>query len=233
MTLLTIRGLEKSYPGKKALHGVDLTLESGKIIGLLGPNTAGKTTLLKTIAGLLRPDRGEIIYPGGAVGRAAKGTVSLLPDISIFPAWMRVRDAFAYFQAMYPDYAPEKAKEMQELLGLIMDSSIHAMSKGMQERLALGLTFSRLVALYLLDEPLGGIDPLGKHKILTSIVSMDLEQSSILLSTHLVKDVETIFDRILFLSEGKIIYTGTCEEIREQQGKTVEQVYVEVFDHVN
>ncbi|MCD7946684.1 MAG: ABC transporter ATP-binding protein [Oscillospiraceae bacterium] len=232
MALMTIKNLEKSYTGTQALRGIHLELEAGKIVGLLGPNTAGKTTLLKTIAGLLRPDRGEIIYPNGATGRAAKNTVSLLPDQSEFPSWMRVLDAFTFYKNMYPDYSEQKAGEMVALLELPLEMKIHRMSKGMQERVALGLTFSRQVPLYLLDEPLGGIDPMGKHKIMQSILSMDLAQSSILLSTHLVRDVETLFDSILLISQGEIIYSGNCEEIREQQGKTVEEIYVEVFSHV-
>ncbi|MFV0399900.1 MAG: ATP-binding cassette domain-containing protein [Oscillospiraceae bacterium] len=233
MTLLTTKGLEKSYPGMKALDGVDIQLEAGKITGLLGPNTSGKTTLLKTMAGLLQPDRGEVQYPGGAKpGPEAKQTVSLLPDTMLFPAWMRVRDAFAYYKSVYPDYKEARAADMNRLLELKADMHIRKMSKGMQERVALGLTFSRETSVYLLDEPLGGIDPFGKMKVLESILSMPLEQSCILLSTHLVKDVETIFDNVLFISAGKIIYRGDAEQIREEQGKTVEQVYLEVFSNV-
>jgi len=229
MSLLTIKGLEKRYGSKPALDGVDLELGQGRIIGLLGPNASGKTTLLKTIAGLLHPDRGEIVYPGNASGLTARTTVSLLPDRTVFPKWMKVRDAFRYYEDMYPDYSGQKAGSMLELLELPKDALIRRMSKGMQERVALGLAFSRETSLYLLDEPLGGIDPVGKAKVLESILSMPLEHSSILLSTHLVKDVETIFDDILLISQGKIIYRGECETIREQERKTVEQVYLEVF----
>lgn len=229
MSLLKIKGLEKRYGSKKALDGVDLEIEQGKITGLLGPNASGKTTLLKTIAGLLHPDRGEIEYPYNASGLAARTTVSFLPDSMTFPKWMRVRDAFRYYEDMYPDYSGQKAGSMLELLELPKDAFIRRMSKGMQERVALGLAFSRETALYLLDEPLGGIDPVGKAKVLESILSMPLDQSSILLSTHLVKDVETIFDDVLLISEGKIVYRGECEAIREQDRKTVEQVYLEVF----
>ena len=233
MRRLTIKGLEKSYPGTRALDGVDMEIESGQIVGLLGPNTSGKTTLLKTIAGLLQPDAGEIEYPGGAArGIEAKKSVSLLPDQLLLPAWMKVRDAFRYYSEMYPDYSEKKAAEMTALLELPADAVIRRMSKGMQERVALGLTFSRQPSLYLLDEPLGGIDPVGKMRVLESILSMDLEGASILLSTHLVKDVETIFDSVLFINSGKIIYRGDCETIRAEQNKTVEQLYLEVFIRV-
>lgn len=233
MTLMTIKGLEKAYPGTKALCGVDMEIESGKIVGLLGPNTSGKTTLLKTIAGLLQPDAGEITYPGGAArGIEAKKTVSLLPDSMVFPSWMKVKDAFRYFEDMFPDYSPDRAKNMMELLELPAGDLVHKMSKGMQERVALGLAFSRKTSLYLLDEPLGGIDPVGKKKIMESILSTSLEDSAILLSTHLVRDVEAIFDSVLFISAGKIIFRGDCEAMREERGQTVEQVYLEVFSNV-
>ena len=230
MELLNIRGLEKHYPNKYALGGVDLTIESGKIVGLLGPNSAGKTTLLKVIAGLLSPDAGEIVYPKGAPrGLEAKKTISFLPDRLKLPAWMKVSDAFGYWRSMYPDYDEEKAADMQELLELSQSAVIRKLSKGMQERVALGLTFSRDVPLYLLDEPLGGIDPVGKLKVLESILSTHTENSSIVLSTHLVKDVETIFDSIALIKEGRIVFTGDCETIRQESGRTAEQVYLEVF----
>lgn len=233
MALMTVKGLTKSYPGKTALRGVDMEIEAGKITGLLGPNTAGKTTLLKILAGLLQPDSGEITYPGGAQpGVEAKKTVSLLPDTMRLPSWMRVRDAFRYYEDSFPDFSRERAASMIDLLQLSEEESIKKLSKGMQERVALGLTFSRKTSLYLLDEPLGGIDPIGKSKVLESILAMPLEDSGILLSTHLVKDVETIFDDVLLISAGQIIYKGGCEAIRGEQGKTVEQVYLEVFSNV-
>jgi len=233
MKLLEIKGLEKHYAGNEGLNGVNMHINTGEIVGLLGPNGSGKTTLMKTIAGLLCPDSGEITYPGNAKrGIEAKKTVSLLPDSMIFPSWMRVKDAFACQQDMYTDYSSQKAAEMTNLLELPMDSYINKLSKGMQERVALALTFSRDTSLYLLDEPLGGIDPVGKMKVLTSILSMDLANTSIILSTHLVKDVETIFDSFYFISDGMVIQQGNCEEIREKSGKTVEQLYLEVFSYV-
>jgi ABC-2 type transport system ATP-binding protein len=233
MALLTVKGVEKRYPGLNALNGVDLEIEAGRIVGLLGPNTAGKTTLLKVIAGLLRPDKGEVVYPGNAsTPLEAKKTISLLPDSIVFPGWMKVRDAFRFYEDMYPDYSHERARQMIDLLELPTGTAIRKLSKGMQERVGLGLTFSRGAAVYLLDEPLGGIDPVGKMKVLESILSMPLEDSAIVLSTHLVKDVETIFDNVFFISGGKIVYQGDAETIREQQGKTVEQLYLEVFANV-
>ena len=230
MELLKVNGLVKHYAGKTALDGVGISIPAGRIVGMLGPNGSGKTTLMKVLAGLLSPDAGEISYPGG-VGRgvASKGVISFLPDETRFPAWMKVSDAFGYFRDVYPDYDAGKAGEMQSLLELNPGEKIKKLSKGMRERVALGLAFSRRASLYLLDEPLGGIDPLGKTKVMQSIISTHDQSSSILLSTHLVRDVETLFDSVLFIRDGKIIFEGECDDIRKQQGKTVEQTYLEVF----
>jgi len=233
MKLLEIKGLKKQYAGNEGLKGIDMHINAGEIVGLLGPNGSGKTTLMKTIAGLLQPDKGEILYPGNtARGIESKKSISFLPDFMVFPSWMRVKDAFSCQKDMYPDYSQQKAVEMMELLELPADSYIKKLSRGMQERVALALAFSRDTSLYLLDEPLGGIDPVGKMKVLTSILSMDLTDTSIILSTHLVKDVETIFDSFYFISDGKAIQQGNCEELREKSGKTVEQLYMEVFTNV-
>ncbi|MCL2580771.1 MAG: ABC transporter ATP-binding protein [Oscillospiraceae bacterium] len=229
MDLLTVNGLYKRYAGKQALDGVNMSLGSGQIIGLLGPNGSGKTTLMKVIAGLLSPDYGEVTYPNGVRrGVASKGVVSFLPDEMRFPSWMKVSDAFGYFKANFPDYDEQKAAGMIKLLELVPDMSIKKTSKGMQERLALALTFSRTASLYLLDEPLGGIDPVGKMKVMQSIITTHVENSSILISTHLVRDVESLLDSVLFLRDGKIVFSGDCEGIRGQ-GKTVEESYLEVF----
>ena len=233
MDVLRINGLRKQYAGKQALDGASLTLEQGKIIGLLGPNGSGKTTLMKIVAGLLLADSGEIHYPNAASrGVEAKKVISFLPDEAAFPSWMKVSDAFIYFRDMYGDYDPYRAANMQKFLELPMAMPIKKLSRGMKDRVALALTFSRKAPLYLLDEPLGGIDPVGKTQVLESIISTHGEDSAILLSTHLVKDVEAIFDSIILLKDGKAVFEGGCEAIREESGKTVEQVYLEVFSGV-
>jgi len=231
MTLLKINGLKKRFPGVDAVKGIDMEVPSGKIIGLLGPNMSGKTTLLKLIAGLYHADEGEITYLNGIKGMAARNTFSFLPDTMEFPRWMRVRDAFAFYKDMYPDYSDENAENLTKLLELPPERKIAKLSKGMKERVTLALTFARKTSLYLLDEPLGGVDPLGKAKIMEAILTAPPENASIMLSTHLVKDVETVFDSVLFISGGKIVYSCDCEEIREKQCKTMEQVYMEVFQN--
>ena len=231
---LEVRSLSKIFGGLRALDGADMTVPSGEIVGLLGPNASGKTTLLKAVAGLLQPSAGEIRYPGNAMpGPAARKAVGFCPDGMIFPRWMRVRDAFTFYREMYPDYSQSRAEELLRILDLqsFLNAKIHRLSKGMKERLLLGLTFARETKLYLLDEPLDGIDPVGKARIIDAILGQKPEDASILISTHMVKDIERIFDSVYFLSRGKIIFSGTCDAMREERGQTVEQAYLEVFIH--
>jgi len=228
--LLNIKGLCKRFGQKHVLDNLDMSIAQGKIVGLLGPNGAGKTTLMKAVAGLVPPDKGEIIYPYGAKrGIDSKKVIAFLPDSLTFPAWMKVKDAFEFYKKMYPDYDSNRAAEMQEILKLNQQDIIKKLSKGMQERVALGVTFSRNAPLYLLDEPLGGIDPVGRARVLESIIATHGQESSILLSTHLIKDVETVFDSILLIKDGKIAFADDCENLR-QGGKKVEDIYLEVFD---
>jgi len=230
--LLKISALEKAYMSCQALSGVDMTVQAGQIVGLLGPNASGKTTLLKIVAGLQQPTGGEIKYSGNMdSGVEARRVVAFCPDVMTFPRWMRVKDAFKYYSEMYPDYKQERADELMEILELknIKNSKINSLSKGMKERLNLAVTFSRETNLYMLDEPLDGIDPVGKMKVIDAILALKPENASVIVSTHLVKDIERIFDSVYFLSKGKIVFNGTCDEMRENEGKTVEQTYLEVF----
>ena len=230
--VLNITGLEKHFKGCEALRGVDMSIPAGHIVGLLGPNASGKTTLLKTVAGLLQPTAGEIsYYENAAPGPNARKTIGFCPDTLDFPRWMRVRDAFTFYNEMYDDYSQVRADELKRILELHGNEKKHIirLSKGMKERLALALTFSRQTRLYLLDEPLDGIDPVGKMRVIDAILSMQPEGASTLVSTHLVKDIERIFDSVYFLSKGKIVFSGVCDTIREERGQTVEQAYLEVF----
>ncbi|MDR0323226.1 MAG: ABC transporter ATP-binding protein [Treponema sp.] len=230
--VLEITGLEKKFRGCEALRGVDLLVPSGKIVGLLGPNASGKTTLLKTIAGLLQPTAGQLRYFGDASpGPDARKTIGFCPDVMTFPNWMRVRDSFNFYREMYSDYSQSRADEIAKILELenIQNTRISSLSKGMRERLVLGLTFSRKTCLYLLDEPLDGIDPVGKMRVIDAILAMKPEGATTLISTHLVKDIERIFDNVYFLSKGKIVYSGECDAMREERSQTVEHAYLEVF----
>ena len=231
-TVLTINGLEKHFLNCKALQGVDMSIPSGQIAGLLGPNASGKTTLLKTIAGLLQPTSGFVQYYNDAPqGTESRKTIAFCPDVLKFPKWMRISDAFIFYKEMYDDYSQDRADELMRNLELyeIQNTYVNKLSKGMKERLVLALTFSRNTKLYLLDEPLDGIDPVGKMRVIDAIIAMQPQGASTLVSTHLVKDIERIFDSVFFISKGKIVYSGICDTIREEKGQTVEQAYLEVF----
>jgi len=230
--VLEITGLEKNFGSSEALRGVDMLIPAGHIAGLLGPNASGKTTLLKITAGLLNATAGNVRYWENAEpGPEARKTISLCPDTMIFPHWMKVCDAFTFYSDMYPDYAQKRADELIRILELsdLMNKHINKLSKGMKERLALSLTYSRETKLYLLDEPLDGIDPVGKMRVIAAILAMQPKESSTLISTHLVKDVERIFNSVYFLSKGKIVFSGNSDAIREERGQSVEQAYLEVF----
>jgi len=231
-TILEISGVKKQFYKCEALRGVDMSIPPGQIVGLLGPNASGKTTLLKIAAGLLQPSDGQLhYYENAQPGPDARKTIGFCPDALVFPRWMKVRDAFTFFREMYDDYSQSRADELMRILELqtIQDTYIRFLSKGMRERLAMGLTFSRETKLYLLDEPLDGIDPVGKTRVIDAIISMKPEGASTLISTHLVKDIERIFDSVFFLSKGKIVFSGACDVIREERNQTVEQAYLEVF----
>ena len=247
--ILEINGVEKQFVGCRALQGVDMTIRPGETVGLLGPNASGKTTLLKTIAGLLQPTAGTLSYTAAeqnnpayappnattanqcAGGIEARKIVSYCPDTMKFPKWMRVRDVFAFYADMYPDFIQARADELMRTLELspVENSMVKNLSKGMQERLALAVTFSREASLYLLDEPLDGIDPVGKTRVIDAFISMQPEGASTLISTHMVKDIERVLTSVHFLSRGKIIFTGECDAMREERSQTVEQTYLEVF----
>jgi len=230
--ILDIKGVEKKFSSCHALQGVNMTINPGEIVGLLGPNASGKTTLLKIISGLLQPTAGTVRYYNDALpGSDARSTISFCPDVLKFPGWMRVRDVFNFYRDMYPDYSQARADELIRILelGAYDNSKARSLSKGMQERLALAATFTRETSLYLLDEPLDGIDPVGKTRVIDTIISMLPEGASTILSTHLVKDTERILTNVFFLSRGRICYSGECDAIREENNKTVEQTYLEVF----
>ena len=231
-SILEVSGLQKSFGGLNALNGVNLSVPEGQIVGLLGPNASGKTTLLKTVAGLLPPSAGAVRYPGDAApGPEARKTIGFCPDQMAFSRRMRVRDAFTFYREMYIDYVQARADQLLGILELrpVWDTHIHKLSKGMRERLVLGLTLARETKLYLLDEPLDGIDPVGKTRIIDAILALKPENASVLISTHMVKDIERIFDSVYFLSRGQIVFSGACDAMREERGQTVEQVYLEVF----
>lgn len=227
--ILKAENLCKSYFNKKALQGANLTIKQGKILGLLGPNGSGKTTFLKIAAGLLHPTSGSIIIDGQEPGVYTKSIVSYLPDTEYLFKWMKIKDAVGYFKDFYSDFDEKKAAELLEFMKLDMNSSVKSLSKGMKEKLKLTLVLSRKAKLYILDEPLGGVDPTAREKILDAIINNFSEHSSMIITTHLVNDIERIFDDVAFINEGEIVLQGNAEELRQSKNKSIDELYREVF----
>ena len=227
--LLTFSKVTKTFGNKTALSNVSFSLESGKIVGLLGPNGSGKTTILKLANGLLQPTSGEILIEGSHLGIKSKSIVSFLPERTYLNDWMRVCDLFAFFSDFYADFSMEKARDMLHSLNINENDKLKTMSKGTKEKVQLILVMSRNAHIYLLDEPIGGVDPAARDYILNTIISNYSENSTVLISTHLIQDVEKIFDDVLFLSEGEIVLNDSVDNIREKNGKAIDELFREVF----
>lgn len=216
---------------KQVLNGLELKLQTGRVIGLLGPNGAGKTTLMKTLMNIYRPDAGKILICGEEAGFETKKYISYLPDLNPLFPWMLVRDAIHYYRDMFSDFDLSRAQELCAFLGIDEKEKVKNLSKGLKERVLIMLTFSRQARLYLLDEPLGGIDPLTCNKIIKTIFTGLNGESTIVISTHLVKDVETLLDEVLFLNQGQLVFSDSSENIREVRGKSIEDCYLEVLEN--
>lgn len=227
--LVTIRNLTKYYGPKKALDGVDLTIEPGKIIGLLGPNGSGKTTLIKILNGLLQADAGEVRINGNQPGVITKSEVSYLPDRPYFGDWMKVKDVFNLFQDFYWDFDRERAESLCKALSIDPSAKIKTLSKGMKEKVQLILVMSRSAKLYLLDEPIAGVDPAARDLILDTILANYNPDSTVVISTHLIGDIERVLDEVIFLKEGNIVLHDTTDAIREREGKSVDELFREMF----
>ncbi|MBW9169640.1 ABC transporter ATP-binding protein [Clostridium estertheticum] len=227
--ILEAKEIRKSYLNKKALRGVNLNIPLGKIVGLLGPNGSGKTTFLKIAAGILHQSKGEILIDGHIPGVHTKSIVSYLPDNEYLLKWMKVKDAVKYFKDFYSDFDEIKAEELLVFMNLDKNDAVKSLSKGMKEKLKLSLVLSRKAKLYILDEPLGGVDPTAREKILNAIVNNFSKDSSMIITTHLVNDIERIFDDVAFISEGEIVLEGNAEELRTSRKKSIDELYREVF----
>lgn len=228
--ILKTEDLTKSYINKKALDSVNIEIEKGKIVGILGPNGSGKTTLIKLITGLIKPTSGNVLIDGHKPDVYTKSIVAYLPDRSFLYKWMKIKDAVAFFKDFYKDFSEEKALELLEFMKLDLESKVTSLSKGMMEKLNLALTLSRKAKLYILDEPLGGVDPNTREKILDAIIENYSEDSSMIITTHLVQDIERLFDDVIFISDGKIILSGNAEELRIENGKSIDEICREVFE---
>ena len=229
MSLLEIKQLEHRYGNKMTLAGLNLTLETGEIIGLLGPNGVGKTTLMKIICGLISNYEGSVLIDGNPIGIKSKSLISYLPDQTYCRKSENIRSAIGMFRDFYTDFDEKKALEMAIDLQLDAKQKIGSMSKGMQEKLQLIFVMSRKARLFVLDEPMGGIDPSTRDYILTTILNQYTEDSSILLSTHLVHDTEQIFDRVVFLKQGRVFINEQVDILRAETGMSMDQYFREVY----
>lgn len=228
-SLLSVRNLTKKYNYFPALSNISFDLESGRIVGLLGPNGSGKTTLIKTICGLLQPEEGGVLVMGNPVGVESKKIISYLPDSTYLGTGMTVREIINYFKDFYADFDETRAYDMLAKLGINASTRLKTMSKGTKEKVQLILVMSRRARLYILDEPIAGVDPAARDYILNTIISNYDRESSILISTHLISDVENILDDVIFLKEGHIVRFSSVDEIRGVEGKSIDSLFREVF----
>ncbi|MDR0986627.1 MAG: ABC transporter ATP-binding protein [Ruminococcus sp.] len=230
MAILEAVKLSKAYGKKKyALEGINLNIESGKIIGLCGPNGSGKTTLIKLAAGLLTPTGGELTIDGKAIGPETKAIVSYLPDKTFVPENMKVFAIIDFFKEFYADFDINASHEMLKRLDIDGSETFKTLSKGTQEKVQLVLIMSRKAKLYLLDEPIGGVDPAARDYILSTIISNYNADSSVIISTHLISDIENTLDEVIFIKYGKLFLHSTSDEIRENHGMSVDAYFREVF----
>ncbi|MCI9662513.1 MAG: ABC transporter ATP-binding protein [Lachnospiraceae bacterium] len=228
--LVEIRNLTKVYEKKRtALDGLNLVIPRGKIVGLLGPNGSGKTTLIKILNGLLVPTGGQVLINGLAPGAQTKARISYLPERTYFQNSMRVKELLEYFADFYEDFRMERAREMLLSLHINENDRIKTLSKGTREKVQLILVMSRDADLYVLDEPIAGVDPAARDYIIKTIIKNYNEKATVLLSTHLISDIENILDEVIFIREGRLLLQTTVEEIREVKGKSVDSYFREVF----
>ena len=227
--ILECRSLTKNYGAFPALSNFDLALPEGKIIGLLGPNGSGKTTLIKMIAGLLTPTSGELRVDGKKVGLETKKIVSYLPERTYFNESMTVSETMDYFEDFYSDFSRAKAEEMLARLNVDPKKKLRTLSKGNKEKVQLVLVMSREARLYLLDEPIGGVDPATRDYILDTIVKNYSPNSTVLISTHLITDIEKVLDEFIFINMGNLVMYSTADEVRASRGMSVDELFREVF----
>ena len=228
-TILECKSLTKKYSGLTALDNVNLTIERGRIIGLLGPNGSGKTTLIKLINGLLVQNSGEILINGKSPNPETKKVVSYLPEKTYLPDWMRISDTINFFKDFYHDFDERRAYDMLTRLQLDPSRRLKSLSKGTKEKVQLILVMSRQADLYCLDEPIGGVDPAARDYILNTIISNYNENATVLISTHLIADIEKVLDEVVFIKNGHVTLHESVDDIRSKEGKSIDTLFREVF----
>ena len=227
--LLECKNLSKQFNDKKILDNINLSISKGKIIGLLGKNGAGKSTLIKLINDLLTPTSGKILINGKEIGIESKKIISYLPERTYLDKGMTIKEVLKYFKEFYEDFNIFKAEKLLEDLNLNINDKITKMSKGMQEKLQLVLVMSRNASLYILDEPLGGVDPATRDYILDTILTNFNEDATILISTHLISDIERILDEVIFIDNGKIVLTSSTDELRKKENSSIDEIFRRYF----
>jgi ABC-2 type transport system ATP-binding protein len=227
--IVECRNLVKYFPGCLALNSINLMVPKGRIVGVLGPNGSGKSTMIKLMNGLLTPNAGQILINGMAPGVTTKRIVSYLPERTYLNDWMSVQTMIDFFSDFYSNFNKSKAYDMLQRLHINPNDRLKTMSKGTKEKVQLILVMSREAELYVLDEPIGGVDPAARDYILDTIIGNYSENATVLISTHLITDVEKVLDDVIFINMGNIVLTSTVDDIREQEGKSVDALFREVF----
>lgn len=227
--ILELKNVCKNYGKKEVLKDINLQIPKGRIIGLLGPNGSGKTTIIKLINELLTPNSGEILVNGNPTGIESKKAISYLPERTYLNFDMKVKELITFFSDFYEDFDVSKAYELLEKLDINPQDKLKTMSKGTKEKVQLILVMSRKAQLYILDEPIGGVDPASRDYILNTILNNFNEDASIIISTHLISDIERILDDVIFISQGKIILKESADKLREKENKTIDAIFREVF----
>ena len=227
--IISCQGLQKRYSYKLALNGLTLEIPRGKIVGLLGPNGSGKTTLIKLANGLLTPTSGDILVCGMAPGKETHALVSYLPERTSIPTWMTTTQLLDFYQDFYADFRRDAAEEMLQHLNIQPRQHIKQMSKGTREKVQLIVVMSRAAKLYLLDEPIGGVDPATRDYILSTIIGNYNPEAAVVISTHLISDVEKVLDEVIFINQGRVMLQSSVDQIREEKGMSVDELFREVF----
>lgn len=227
--MLVCKNLKKKYLNKTAVEDITLQLEQGRIYALLGPNGSGKTTFMKMVAGLVKPNQGELLYKGQPIGIASKKEVAYMSTESYFYSFMTVEDVGRYYADFFEDFDLEKYRQMVHEMELELNDKVNKLSSGMVAKVKLAVTLSRKAKLYLLDEPLNGIDLIAREKVISTILSVATEDNTIVVSSHLVDELETVVDGVIFIKSGKNVLDGDAEAIREEQGKSIVDIYKEIY----
>ena len=229
MAVLECKDLSKHYGNAPALNHVSLAVEPGRIVGLLGPNGSGKTTLIKLANGLLTPSEGEVLVCDMAPGKESHASVSYLPERTCIPTWMSVKQLLDFYGDFYRDFNRKAAEEMLTHLNIRLTQRIKQLSKGTREKVQLIMVMSRAAKLYLLDEPIDGVDPATRDYILSTIIGNYNPEAAVIISTHLIADVEKVLDEVIFINQGQVVLQSSVDEIREEKGMSVDALFREVF----